>query len=102
MQRLNDAERTSALNSVPQWSYAPERGGLIRRELKFADFTQAFAFMAEVALHAEKSNHHPEWFNVYDRVSITLTTHDAQGLSQKDIALAQTIDGIAARFATKA
>jgi len=94
MKRLTDTERDAALSSVPDWSYAPERGGLIRRELVFADFTKAFAFMTQVALHAEKADHHPEWFNVYNKVAITLTTHDADGLSQRDVALAQTIDTI--------
>lgn len=94
MKRLTDTERDAALSSVPEWRYAPERGGLIRRELVFADFTQAFAFMTQVAFHAEKADHHPEWFNVYNKVHITLTTHDADGLSQRDIALAQVIDTI--------
>ncbi|PAT43722.1 4a-hydroxytetrahydrobiopterin dehydratase [Vandammella animalimorsus] len=99
MQRLTDAERERALAALPAWSYAPERGGLIQCCFTFANFTQAFAFMTEVALHAEKSDHHPEWFNVYNRVDITLTTHDADGLSERDIALARSIDAIAARFA---
>lgn len=94
MKRLTDTERDAALSSVPDWAYAPERGGLIRRELVFADFTQAFAFMTQVAFHAEKADHHPEWFNVYNRVEITLTTHDADGLSQRDVALAHIIDTI--------
>lgn len=99
MQRLTDAQRERALAALPAWGYAPERGGLIQRRFTFANFTQAFAFMTEVALHAEKSDHHPEWFNVYNRVEITLTTHDADGLSERDIALARSIDAIAARFA---
>lgn len=101
MKRLTDTERDAALSSVPQWRYAPERGGLIHRELVFADFTQAFAFMTQVAFHAEKADHHPEWFNVYNKVSITLTTHDADGLSQRDIALAHVIDTIAKTLDTR-
>lgn len=102
MKRLSEQERDTALSTLPNWAYAPERGGCITREFKFADFTQAFAFMTQVALHAEKNDHHPEWFNVYNRVEVTLTTHDADGLSQRDIALAQTIDGIHQQFGTLA
>lgn len=102
VQRIDDAQRDSALAGLPHWSYAPERGGLIRRQFVLTDFAQAFAFMAQVALHAEKSDHHPEWFNVYNRVDITLTTHDAQGLSERDVALARTIDAIFARLNTTA
>lgn len=100
MKRLTEQERDTALRALPHWAYAPERGGCIVREFKFAGFTQAFAFMTQVALHAEKSDHHPEWFNVYNRVKITLTTHDADGLSQRDIALAQTIDEIYRPFSS--
>ncbi|THU04421.1 4a-hydroxytetrahydrobiopterin dehydratase [Lampropedia puyangensis] len=95
MKRLTDAERDAALSTVPQWEYGALRGGVIRRVFVFADFTQAFAFMTQVAFHAEKADHHPEWANVYNRVDITLTTHDADGLSQRDVALAQVIDRIA-------
>ncbi|MCK9508412.1 MAG: 4a-hydroxytetrahydrobiopterin dehydratase [Pigmentiphaga sp.] len=92
IQRLTDPERETALRELPDWAYAPERGGCITREFRFPDFTRAFGFMTQVALHAEKSDHHPEWSNVYKRVKITLTTHDAQGLSQRDIQLARLID----------
>jgi len=74
------------------WAYSPDRGGTITREFLFADFRQAFGFMAQVALMAEKRNHHPEWSNLYNRVSITLTTHDVSGLSMKDIKFAQLAD----------
>lgn len=94
MNRLTDQERQAALSQLPEWAYDAERGGNIVREFKFANFAQAFGFMTQVALHAEKNDHHPEWFNVYNRVKITLTTHDANGLSQRDIALAKIIDGI--------
>lgn len=77
---------------LPAWRYAAERGGTITREFVFADFVQAFAFMTRVALVAEKRDHHPEWRNVYNRVTITLTTHDAGGLTDKDIALARAAD----------
>jgi len=83
------------LATLPAWQHATDRGGLIRRRLRFADFAEAFAFMTRVALVAEKRDHHPEWTNVYDRVTITLTTHDEGGLSMKDIELARAIDAIA-------
>ena len=82
------------LAGVPQWRYASERGGTITREFTFDDFVHAFAFMTQVALLAEKANHHPEWSNVYGRVTIVLTTHDANGLSMRDIELAQRIDAL--------
>ena len=67
----------------------------LAREFVFADFSEAFAFMTRVALAAEQRNHHPEWFNVYNRVDITFTTHDAGGLTERDIDFAQWVDGIA-------
>ena len=66
--------------------------GKLRRSFTFKDFSQAWAFMNRVALAAEKADHHPEWFNVYNKVDITLSTHDAGGLSDKDVALAKFID----------
>ena len=93
--KLDDAARTAMLRELPLWSYDPEVQG-IRRSVRFADFGAAFAFMAHVAILAEKADHHPEWFNVYNRVDILLTTHDAGGLSQRDIDLATKIDAIAA------
>lgn len=77
---------------LPEWRYAAERGGVIARDFVFDDFVQAFAFMTHVALVAEKHDHHPEWSNVYSRVSIVLTTHDAGGLTEKDIALARAAE----------
>lgn len=90
--RLTDAERDAALTALPGWSLRAD-GLAIVRTFRFADFAEAFGFMARVALAAEKADHHPEWFNVYNRVEITLTTHDAGGLSLRDVALAETIDG---------
>ncbi len=92
--KLTEAERAEALAGLPGWALRDD-GLAISREFKFADFNAAFGFMARVALAAEKADHHPEWSNVYNRVSITLTTHDANGLSQRDIALARFIDGLA-------
>lgn len=92
--RLTDAEREAALTKLPLWSLRDD-GLAIVRKLTFADFGEAFGFMTRVAIAAEKADHHPEWFNVYNRVEITLTTHDAGGLSKRDIALATAIDAMA-------
>ena len=94
-----DALQARVRAELPTWRYSAERGGLIVREFVFADFAQAFAFMTELALIAEKRDHHPEWANIYNRVTITLTTHDAGGLSVKDIELALAADLAHARFA---
>lgn len=91
--RLTPAERDAALAALPGWALR-EDGLAISREFRFADFSAAFGFMARVALEAEKSDHHPEWSNVYNRVHITLTTHDAGGLSARDVAMAKAVDGI--------
>ena len=75
------------------WQLLDERDA-ISKTFKFRDFTEAFGWMAQVALAAEKHDHHPEWFNVYNRVDVTLTTHDAGGLSELDVTLAHLMDGI--------
>lgn len=93
IERLSEAERAEALDGLPDWDFDEERDG-IRRTCNFADFSEAFAFMTRVALLAEKSDHHPEWSNVWNRVEILLTTHDAGGLSARDIELAQAIDSL--------
>lgn len=92
--RLTEPERTEALARLPAWTLVDEREA-ITRSLSFKDFNAAFGFMTQVALKAEKMDHHPEWFNVYNRVEITLATHDAGGLTTLDIALAEFIDRIA-------
>lgn len=92
--RLSDAERDAALARLTQWRLRDD-GLAIERTFKFADFSAAFAFMTRVALAAEKADHHPEWSNAWNRVGIALTTHDAGGLSARDVALAETIDGYA-------
>ncbi len=91
--KLDDAARAEMLAGLPQWTYDAEAQG-IRRDFSFADFAAAFAFMTHIAILADKADHHPEWSNVYNRVSILLTTHDAGGLSQRDIDLAKAIDAI--------
>lgn len=92
--QLTENERTEALAEVPDWSLARESKA-IERTFKFSNFVEAFGFMTRVAILAEKADHHPEWFNVYNRVEITLTTHDAAGLSHRDIKLAKEIDALA-------
>ncbi|MCA0304987.1 MAG: 4a-hydroxytetrahydrobiopterin dehydratase [Proteobacteria bacterium] len=92
--KLSGSERAAALASLPKWQEVPGRDA-IRRQLKFADFNEAWGFMCRVALAAEKADHHPEWSNVYNTVDIVLSTHDAGGLSARDVALARTIDGLA-------
>ena len=91
--RLSDAEVSKLLADYPDWTLRAD-GKAITRNFKFADFNQAFGFMTRVALYADKADHHPEWFNVYNRVEITLTTHDADGLSQRDAEMVRWIAGI--------
>ena len=92
--KLDDEARAVAVSNLAHWTYDVEAMG-IRRNLRFGDFAEAFGFMTRVAILAEKADHHPEGFNVYNRVEIMLTTHDAGGLSQRDIDLAAAIDVIA-------
>ena len=89
---LTDEERKAALADLPEWTLA-EDGKSITRKLKFDDFNEAFGFMTRVALLADKMDHHPEWFNVYNKVEITLTTHDAGGLSTRDVEMAKKVSG---------
>lgn len=93
--QLTEDERSSWLAALGEWSLSRE-GKAIERTFQFADFVEAFAFMTKVAMIAEKRDHHPEWFNVYDRVEITLTTHDADGLSLRDVHMATAIDKLVA------
>jgi 4a-hydroxytetrahydrobiopterin dehydratase len=92
--RLTDTERATALAKLPAWSMVAGRDA-IERTFTFADFSAAFGFMTRVALVAEKLDHHPEWRNVWNRVEVTLSTHDAGGLTVRDIALAEAMDRIA-------
>ena len=92
--KLTGGARSDALASLGKWTEVPGRDA-IQRSLAFADFNHAWGFMTRVALAAEKADHHPEWSNVYNKVTIVLSTHDAGGLSEKDVALAKFIDSIA-------
>ena len=99
MTRLDANEIARRMRELPTWKLGAERGGTISRDCGFADFAEAFRFMARVALIAERLDHHPEWTNVYNRVAITLTTHDVGGLSTKDFELALQIDRACAQIA---
>ncbi len=91
--RLTDAERAELGATLPDWRLLPDRDA-IARGFAFRDFNEAWGFMARVALLAEKQDHHPEWSNVWNRVEIVLATHDAGGLSARDVALARAIDAL--------
>lgn len=93
VQRLNEQERDAALAQLPGWTLQLGPEG-IGRQFRFGDFVAAFGFMTQVAMLAEKADHHPEWSNVYNRVDVLLTTHDCDGLSQRDIDLAKAIDAL--------
>ena len=93
VEALSETERAEALDGLPDWDYDEGRDA-IRRQVVFTDFAEAFGFMAQVAILAERADHHPEWSNVWNRVDILLTTHDAGGLSERDVELAQAIDAI--------
>ncbi|KAG0215354.1 putative pterin-4-alpha-carbinolamine dehydratase [Mortierella sp. GBA30] len=93
LQKLTAQEQTEALSQLKEWSLVDGREA-IKRTLIFKDFNAAFGFMTRVALYADKADHHPEWFNVYNRVEVTLATHDVQGLSVRDVKLATFIDEI--------
>ena len=90
-QKLSGDARSLALARLKGWSEAGGRDA-ISKKFVFADFNQAFGFMTRAALVAEKMDHHPEWFNVYKTVEVTLSTHDAGGLTDRDVTLAETMD----------
>jgi 4a-hydroxytetrahydrobiopterin dehydratase len=92
--RLTDEERAGLAAALPAWRMVEGRDA-ISRAFRFRDFNEAWGFMSRVALAAEAQDHHPEWSNVWNRVEITLSTHDAGGLSARDLRLAQAIDAIA-------
>jgi 4a-hydroxytetrahydrobiopterin dehydratase len=89
--QLSDQDREQLLADHPDWSLTRE-GQAIQRTFQFSDFSEAWGFMSRVALIADRHDHHPEWFNVYAKVEITLTTHDAGGLSIRDAKMARAID----------
>jgi 4a-hydroxytetrahydrobiopterin dehydratase len=91
MRKLNDAEVETHLRDVPEWEV---RGGSLVREFRFRNFVEAFGFMSRVALLAESMNHHPDWRNVYNRVTIELSTHDAGGITESDFRLAKSVSAI--------
>jgi 4a-hydroxytetrahydrobiopterin dehydratase len=93
--RLTDSEIQAALKGLPEWKVA---NGKLHREYRFPDFVHAFGFMATAAIAIEAMGHHPEWFNVWNRVTVDLTTHDAAGISAKDIALAEKLESIAQKL----
>ena len=95
MAKLPIEDLRAALKRLPDWRLAEGREAIVRK-YQFVDFDAAFAFMTRVALLAAKTDHHPEWFNVYNKVDVTLATHDADGVTQKDIDLAMAMDGYAA------
>jgi 4a-hydroxytetrahydrobiopterin dehydratase len=94
IERLSSDKRAEAVATLKGWQDVSGRDA-IRKEFKFKDFNAAFGFMSRAALMAEKMDHHPEWFNVYNRVDVTLSTHDCNGLSARDIKLAAFMDSIA-------
>lgn len=98
--KFSPKEIDEALKSLSGWSKADGERDAIQKTFLFKDFTEAFSFMSRVALVAEKADHHPEWFNVYNRVEVTLSTHDCSGLSQKDVTLANQMDEFYAPFSS--
>ena len=97
--KLTPAERAALTAEIPDWTTEPSRDA-ITRTFVFADFVQAFGFMSQVALVAERMDHHPEWSNVYKTVNVLLTTHDDKGLTRKDVELARSMDRIARGIAS--
>ena len=93
-QKLSEAEMAAALAALPGWTIVD---GKLHREYRFADFVEAFGFMAQVALVAERMDHHPDWSNVWATVKVDLSTHDAGGLTQRDVELATRMEALARR-----
>jgi 4a-hydroxytetrahydrobiopterin dehydratase len=93
--KLSDEEIGQAIQNLPGWQVV---NGKLHREYKFSDFTQAFGFMTMAAIGVEKMNHHPEWFNVYNRVTVDLATHDSGGITKNDLDLASLLEGIATKL----
>jgi 4a-hydroxytetrahydrobiopterin dehydratase len=93
--KLSGTELERAVSGLAGWQIVAEK---LHREYRFADFIHAFGFMATAAIAIEKMNHHPEWSNVYNRVVVDLTTHDAGGITERDVELAKALDSIAAKL----
>jgi 4a-hydroxytetrahydrobiopterin dehydratase len=91
LKALNQQQLTHELKALPQWTVTNAR---LRRDFVFADFVEAFGFITRVALLAERADHHPEWSNVYKRVTILLSTHEVSGISERDVRLAAEIDAL--------
>jgi len=91
-EKLNKEDISASLDELPGWALENEK---LRREFKFANFVEAFGFMTSAAIEAEKMNHHPEWFNVYSKVVVELTTHDAGGITELDVQLARKMNKLA-------
>jgi len=94
-QKLSLDALQTALKELPAWSIQNEK---LHREYRFPDFAHAFGFMATAAVEIEKRNHHPEWLNIYNRVTVDLTTHDSNGITQKDLDLARLLEQISAKL----
>ncbi|QLH07519.1 4a-hydroxytetrahydrobiopterin dehydratase [Nitrosopumilus ureiphilus] len=92
MMRLSKADIDEELKNLPGWSVENEK---LHKEFQFESFNQAFGFMTRAAMEIEKMNHHPEWFNVYNRITIELTTHDAGGITKNDVNLAKILNSLA-------
>ena len=91
MMRLSQTDIDEELKSLPGWSAVNEK---LHKEFQFDSFNQAFGFMTRAAMEIEKMNHHPEWFNVYNKITIELTTHDAGGITKNDINLAKILNSL--------
>ncbi len=92
MMRLSSEQISEELKNLPGWSIKEEK---LHRDFEFEDFNQAFGFMTRAAMHIEKMNHHPEWFNVYNKLTVDLMTHDAGGITQNDVELAKILNSLA-------
>lgn len=101
VEQLSEEERDSWLRALPKWLSCRD-GAAIERKFEFSDFSEAFSFMTRVAMIAETRDHHPEWFNVYDRVEVRLTTHDADGVTDKDVDLARFMNEVATAMGARA
>ncbi|MCH7757993.1 MAG: 4a-hydroxytetrahydrobiopterin dehydratase [Thaumarchaeota archaeon] len=92
MMKLSSEQISEELKNLPGWSVKEEK---LHKDFEFGDFNEAFGFMTRAAMHIEKMNHHPEWFNVYNKLTVDLTTHDAGGITENDIGLAKILNSLA-------